>query len=54
MPHPEGEEPHGEPLKDPPVRNNKSVDRGQRLKRQKERIKEENEQEKMNGVFLMI
>jgi hypothetical protein len=37
MPHPEGEEPHGEPLKDPLVRNNKSVDRGQRLKRQSEK-----------------
>jgi hypothetical protein len=37
MPHPEGEERHGEPLKDPPVRNNKSVDRGQRLKRQSEK-----------------
>jgi hypothetical protein len=37
MPHPEGEKPHGEPLKDPLVRNNKSVDRGQRLKRQSEK-----------------
>jgi hypothetical protein len=37
MPHPVGEEQHGEPLKDPPVRNNKSVDRGQRLKWQSEK-----------------
>jgi hypothetical protein len=37
MPHPVGEEPQGEPLKDPLVRNNKSVDRGQRLKRKSEK-----------------
>jgi hypothetical protein len=33
----QGPPPHQEPLKDPPIRSNKSVDKGDRLKRQSEK-----------------
>nr|XP_051191074.1 uncharacterized protein LOC127304424 [Lolium perenne] len=45
----QGAPPHEEPLKDPPIRSNKSVDKGDRLKRQSEKKTNKKKAKKKNA-----
>ncbi|XP_051196826.2 protein FAR1-RELATED SEQUENCE 5-like [Lolium perenne] len=45
----QGAPPHQEPLKDPPIRSNKSVDKGDRLKRQSEKKTDKKKAKKKNA-----
>jgi hypothetical protein len=45
----QGAPPHQEPLKDPPIRSNKSVDKGDRLKRQSEKKTNKKKAKKKNA-----